>query len=141
MGIKVCNIRVDKQYLDSDQDKMNAFLDTVTVKLTSSNFVSTATKDYWSVLIFYESRKAAQPTVIEHDLTEADKELYESLKIWRNNKAAELNLKHYMISHNSELRNIAIAKPKTKLALRKIKGFGEVKVEKFGMEILAILKV
>ena len=44
-----------------------------------------------------------------------------------------------MISHNSELKNIAIKKPENKNQLRKIKGFGEVKVEKYSEEILSIL--
>lgn len=140
MGFKVCNIRLDKEHLDSDQNNLNAFLETVSVKLTSSSFVTTATKDYWSVLVFYESRKEVKSAVVEQELTGADKELYETLKTWRNNKAAELNLKQYMISHNSELMNIAVSKPKTISALSKIKGFGAVKIAKFGLEILSIVK-
>jgi superfamily II DNA helicase RecQ len=45
-----------------------------------------------------------------------------------------------MISHNSELMNIAIHKPKTIADLIKIKGFGEVKIEKFGQDIIALIK-
>ncbi|WP_309642730.1 HRDC domain-containing protein [Flavobacterium sp.] len=139
MSIKVCNIRLDKEHLQPDQNSMNAFLDSVNVKLTSSNFVTTGTTDYWSVLIFYESKKETQTPIIENQLTGVEKELYEVLKTWRNNKATELNLKHFMISHNSELMNIAIKKPKTISALKKIKGFGEVKTAKFGQEILSVL--
>ena len=138
MSIKVCNIRLDKEHLQLDQNSMNAFLDSVNVKLTSSNFVTTATKDYWSVLIFYEPKKEVT-TKGENNLIGIEKEIYEALKIWRNNKAIELNLPHYMISHNSELMNIALKKPKTISALKKIKGFGEVKTAKFGQDILAVL--
>jgi superfamily II DNA helicase RecQ len=107
--------------------------------LTSSNFVTTGTTDYWSVLIFYEVKKEAQNPIPENGLIGIEKEMYEALKTWRNNKATELNLKHYMISHNSELMNIAIKKPKTISALKNIKGFGEVKTAKFGQEILAMI--
>jgi len=107
--------------------------------MTSSNFVTTGTTDYWSVLVFYDLKKEIQTALPENELAEADQELYEALKAWRNNKAAEVNLKHYLISYNSELLNIAIKKPKTLSALRKIKGFGEIKVEKYGSEILSVV--
>ena len=139
MSIKVCNIRLDKEHLQLDQNSMNAFLNTVNVKLTSSNFVTTGTTDYWSVLIFYDAKKEIQVSIPENDLIGVEKELYEALKTWRNNKAAELNLKHFMISHNSELMNIALKKPKTISALKKIKGFGEIKTAKFGQDILAVM--
>lgn len=44
-----------------------------------------------------------------------------------------------MISHNSELKNVAFKKPFDKIQLRKIKGFGELKSEKYGHEIIAIV--
>lgn len=139
MGIKVCNIRLDKQHLESDLKNLNSFLDTVIVKLTSSNFVSTATKDYWSVLIYYEPN-AQQMKSSEVHLDESEKETFEALKNWRSQKAQELNLKHYLICSNSELINIAARKPKTLSELRAIKGFGVVKTEKFGKEILSVFE-
>jgi superfamily II DNA helicase RecQ len=139
MAIKVCNIRLDKEHLQLDQNRMNAFLDTVSVKLTSSNFVTTATTDYWSELVFYDDKRQDESRIPEVILTREDKEIYEALKTWRNIKAAELKLKQYMISHNSVLMNVAIQKPKTIAALKKIKGFGEVKTAKFGQDIIAIL--
>ncbi len=138
MSIKVFNIRLDKKHLQSDQNNMNAFLDSVQVTLTSSNFVTTGTIDYWSVLIFYELKRDTRLPTPEDDLIGTDKEMYEALKIWRNTKASELNLKHFMVSHNSELMNIAIRKPKTISELKKIKGFGEIKTAKFGKEILKV---
>jgi superfamily II DNA helicase RecQ len=138
MSIKVCNIRLDKEHLQPDQNSMNAFLETVNVKLTTSSFVTTATTDYWSVLIFYEPKKESKKPILENDLIGVDYEIFEALKTWRNNKASELNLKHFMVSHNSELRNIAIKKPKTISELKKIKGFGEIKTAKFGKDILKV---
>lgn len=141
MSIKVCNIRLDKQHLQLDQNNLNAFLDTVNVKLTSSNFVTTGTIDYWSVLIFYEPKKETKNAVGESDLIGSGKEFYELLKIWRNNKAAELNLPHYIICHNSQLMAVAVNKPQTISELKKIKGFGEIKTERFGQEILAVMNL
>ncbi|NHM07823.1 aldolase [Flavobacterium sp. CYK-4] len=137
MGIKVCNIRLDKQHLESDLKNLNAFLDTVSVKLTSSNFVSTATKDYWSVLIYFEPNERKVP-VGEVFLDENEKETYQALKNWRSHKATELNLKQYLICSNTELMHIASRKPKNIDELRTIRGFGAVKTEKFGEEILSL---
>ena len=86
MSIKVFNIRLDKKHLQSDQNNMNAFLDSVQVTLTSSNFVTTGTIDYWSVLIFYELKRDTRLPTPEDDLIGTDKEMYEALKIWRNTK-------------------------------------------------------
>lgn len=140
MSIKVCNIRLDKKHLQADQDQMNAFLDSVNVKLTSSNFVTTGTTDYWSVLIFYEAKKPMSSPLEENNLVGEDKQKYINLKAWRNNKAAELNMPHYVISHNSELIKLATSKPKTLSELKKIKGFGETKVAKYGKELLEVIQ-
>jgi len=44
-----------------------------------------------------------------------------------------------MICHNAELLSVVLKQPKTLSDLRKIKGFGELKVENHGEEILKIV--
>jgi hypothetical protein len=63
MNIKVFNIRLSKEFCQADQDKMNSFLDSVDVKLTSTNFVTTGTIDFWSAVVFYspKTRKTESP--------------------------------------------------------------------------------
>jgi adenosylcobinamide amidohydrolase len=56
MNIKVFNIRLDKEHCHEDQKKMNEFLDSVEIKLTSTNFVTTTTVDFWSAVVFYEPK-------------------------------------------------------------------------------------
>jgi superfamily II DNA helicase RecQ len=144
MSIKVCNIRLAKEHLQYDQNRMNEFLNTVDVKLTTSNFVTTNAVDYWSVLIFYEPKKKKQTNSIEiklseEELLEEEKERFTALKNWRNDKAMALGLPHFLICHNSELIALAIKSPKTVADLKTIKGFGENKITKFGKEILSLL--
>ena len=139
MSIKVCNIRLDKEHLEQDQNRLNIFLNSVNVKLATSNFVTTGTTDYWSVLIFYEHKPVKQIASTEQELTPAQEEKYLALKEWRNHKAAVLNISHYMISYNSELMALAVRQPKTLAELRNIKGFGVTKTAKFGKEIIAVL--
>ena len=56
MNIKVFNIRLDEENCQNDQIQMNEFLDSVIVKLTSTNFVSNGTIDYWSAAVFFEPK-------------------------------------------------------------------------------------
>ena len=45
-----------------------------------------------------------------------------------------------MIAHDSALHEIAARKPQTTQALLGVKGMGKTKVEKYGVELLDILK-
>jgi superfamily II DNA helicase RecQ len=146
MQVRVFSIRLDSNNLEIDQNSLNDFLDTVHFKKSNSHLIE-AEESYWSVLVHYENEEervnepespiqTSQPEII---LSEKEELIFDRLKHWRNEKAHDLNLPHYMISHNSELKNIAIKKPENKNQLRKIKGFGEVKVEKYSEEILSIL--
>lgn len=139
MNIKVFNIRLEKENCQNDQDNMNAFLDSVEVKLTSTNFVTTATKDFWSAVVFYDLKKEKQNSNSETDLTQEEKKLYEALRQWRNKKSIELNSPHFMICYNSELISIVKTKPKSISDFKKIKGFGELKTKKFAADIITVL--
>lgn len=57
MNIKVFNIRLDKEYCLNYQSTMNDFLDSVDVKLASTSFVTTGSKDFWSTVIFIYQKK------------------------------------------------------------------------------------
>ena len=61
MNIKVFNIRLDKEHCQEDQNRMNQFLDSVEIKLTSTNFVTTTTVDFWSAVVFFEQKKESKP--------------------------------------------------------------------------------
>ena len=126
---------------------MNHFLENVDFVKSDTHFVEE--KDsYWSVLVHYNEKNASSKletpadernTVIEQDLNPEQKVCYDTLKMWRTNKAKELKIPSYSICHNSELLNAILREAKTPTDLRKIKGFGELKVEKYGDEILSVL--
>ena len=137
-------IRLNSEQIQSDQNKLNDFLNTVTFKKSSTQFVETTTS-YWSVLIHYELKSQQKQPEIEpqkeyDDLSENDRIVYKNLRNWRTQKAEQLNVKVFMICHNSELINIAIQKPDSINDLKKIKGFGELKTDKYGEEIVDLLK-
>lgn len=143
MNIRVFNIRLSKEFCIVDQNRMNEFLDSVEVKLTSTNFVTTGTTDYWSAVVFYDIKKSTEKPKEEKpnfkDLSQHEKEIFMALKQWRNDMASDLGWSAFRICHNSHLMAIADAKPETLEELIQVKGFGEIRSEKYGEDILAIL--
>lgn len=65
--------------------------------------------------------------------------LYIKLKEYRWNKSKEDNVKPYYIYSNSTLEDLIKFKPKSIDELKSIKGFGEVKSEKYGNDIINII--
>lgn len=140
MNIKIFNLRLSKEHCHNDQAQMNSFLDTVEVKLTSTNFVTNGTVDYWSAVVFFEPKKEKNliPFSID-DLSEEEKKIFKALRTWRNDVAQKLGWSSFRICHNSHLVNIAKENPTTLNELGKVTGFGTVRTEKYGDDILAVL--
>ena len=144
MKVKVFTIRLTENELEIDQNCLNDFLEMVTFKKSSTQFVESEKESFWSVIVHYEDQeKQKEPKITvtksENDLTEREQLIYKNLKQWRAEKASEFGFKNFMICHNSELLNISIQKPESINQLRKIKGFGEVKSDKYGDDIIALL--
>ena len=159
MKVKVFAIRPESEYLNFDQQQLNGFLDTIEFKKSSTHFIE-AEPIYWSVLIYYEEKIRQNNLVqeiailektppktekISTQLQEADLDLEQlevlkSLKQWRSEKAYKLKISNFLICHNSELINVVVQKPSSITELRSIKGFGNLKSDKYGEDILSILK-
>lgn len=143
MNIKVFNIRLTKEFCQSDQARLNAFLDSVDVKLTSTNFVTTGTVDFWSVVIFYTStlvKKEKEEGALSEDVLSSTEALrFQALKTWRNDLARKLEWSSFRICHNSHLISVAKSNPQTLEDLECITGFGKTRVEKYGEAILSVL--
>lgn len=66
--------------------------------------------------------------------------LFNILKAWRDHKARELNLPHYMIIPQITLVTLANFLPQSDKTLRQVKGMGKKKSGNFGNEILTIIR-
>lgn len=141
MKVKVFTIRLEAEMLEKDQKMLNEFLETVTFKKSSTQYVEK--ENFWSVIVHYDENETTKPASLERksfeDLSAKDQQVYMYLKDWRTEKAEKLQQKNYMICHNSELIDLAMYKPSNLDELQQIKGFGPQKAEKFGDDILAIL--
>jgi superfamily II DNA helicase RecQ len=146
MKVKVFHIRLTKDNLQTDQDNLNEFLGSVTMKKTSTQLIN-GQPNFWSILVFYEDLKDEKThkqsdkfaVTSETELTTDEKRIFNTLKQWRLDRASELDIPSFMICHNTELMTVAKVKPQTLDELIKIKGFGEHKIAKFGDDILAVL--
>lgn len=145
MKIKAFHIRLTKENIQSDQEKINNFLESVNVRKTATELI-TGQPNYWSVLVFYEELNSdfvePHPKFAVTDYKELDKEereILDILKEWREDKAKQLNVPLYLICHNSEFMSVAKAKPNNLEELSRIKGFAGRKLAKIGDEIIAVL--
>jgi len=144
MKVHIFAIRLNSEKFISDQKSLNDFLESIEFIKSDTHFVEGET-NHWSVLIHYEEKKLeSKPERKVGDIQEQDLEpeqlgIYQELKTWRTKKAQDWNIASFMICHNSELLNAVVKQPKTISDLKKIKGFGDLKIENHGEEILLII--
>ena len=74
------------------------------------------------------------------DLNEADRELFEALRLRRLELAREQSVPPYVIFHDSTLRELASHKPLSEADMRGISGVGEKKLERFGKAFIAVIQ-
>ena len=67
-------------------------------------------------------------------------EIFKELRAYRLKKSREEDIKPYIIYSNKQLKDLIIKMPKSKKELQSIAGFGEVKVNKYGDDIIAIIE-
>ncbi len=66
--------------------------------------------------------------------------LFAALREWRTARAREAAVPPYVIAHDATLAAIAEARPRSLSALRRVRGMGPAKLEKYGDEILAVIE-
>jgi ATP-dependent DNA helicase RecQ len=87
-----------------------------------------------------ESAKASTKIdLTDAELDDVDRQLLQALTVWRREKAAEESVPPYIVAPNNALRNLALTRPKTTSMLAAVPGFGPVKVEKYGVELLRMI--
>jgi ATP-dependent DNA helicase RecQ len=71
----------------------------------------------------------------------ADAPLFEALRTWRRERAAEQHVPPYVIFHDATLAAIARQRPSTSDALSKVSGVGQKKLERYGADVLEVVRV
>ena len=73
------------------------------------------------------------------DLDDDERALFDALKAWRTGKARAASMPPYVICNDRTLLEIASRRPRTTTALLSVHGLGEVKVTRFGDELLDLV--
>jgi DNA helicase-2/ATP-dependent DNA helicase PcrA len=72
-------------------------------------------------------------------LRDDDSPLLAALRTWRTTRARADATPAFVVAHDSMLTALAEARPTSLAALRRVKGMGPAKLEKYGAEILAVI--
>ena len=70
----------------------------------------------------------------------SDQRLVDALRAWRRERAAADGVPAYVVAHDTTLAEIADLRPRSLPALRRIRGMGPTKLERYGPEILAVIE-
>ncbi|WP_391575154.1 HRDC domain-containing protein [Cohnella sp.] len=87
---------------------------------------------------FWERRQAPQLLQCYADMNDAE-DITAGLKAWRRAKAVEEKKSAYLIATNRELQLLAVFVPQTLEELEQIPGFGKIKTERYGNDIIELL--
>ena len=82
------------------------------------------------------SRRRASGRARDADV---DEDLVTRLRSWRLERSQEDAVPAYVVLHDATLRELAALRPQTKDELAGVKGFGPVKLERYGDDLLAVL--
>jgi ATP-dependent DNA helicase RecQ len=76
---------------------------------------------------------------VEASVENVDEPLYEKLRAWRRNMAAEKGVPAYVIFHDATLMRVAAVRPSTVSGLRSISGVGDRRAEEFGDALITLV--
>lgn len=85
-------------------------------------------------------RKKTKPSVSEAPLSPSEELRFELLREWRKKRSQELDVPAFVILTDRTLRELARRSPQSTRELESINGFGPVKIERFGEEVIAVAK-
>jgi ATP-dependent DNA helicase RecQ len=73
------------------------------------------------------------------EISAADRPLFEALRAWRKAQAAAQGVPPYVIFGDRTLAAIAAARPRSLETLQDLNGVGQVKLDRYGADVLAVL--
>lgn len=88
-----------------------------------------------------ELKKKQEKTKVDIDETNYDISLFDLLKRWRLKKAKEAKVPPYIIFNDRTLKQLASSKPMDDNQLLMIDGLGKVKLERYGTELLEMIRI
>jgi superfamily II DNA helicase RecQ len=103
----------------------------------SGALVEVTTPDGYKVL--NADRSIEPPRIRTSGAVDVDEELVTRLRSWRLERSQEDAVPAYVVLHDATLRELAALRPQTRDELAGVKGFGPVKLDRYGDDLLAVL--
>jgi ATP-dependent DNA helicase RecQ len=104
---------------------------------TSGALVEVQTPDGFRVL--QVDRSVQPPPIRSSSNADVDESLVIRLRSWRLERSQEDAVPAYVVLHDATLRELAALRPQTMDELAGVKGFGPVKLERYGDDLLSVL--
>ncbi len=103
----------------------------------SGALIEVTTPDGYRVL--QVDRSAPPPQIRTSVDADVDEDLVARLRTWRLARSQEDKVPAYVVLHDATLHELAALRPQTMDELSGVKGFGPVKLERYGDDLLAVL--
>lgn len=139
MEIRILTIPFDPDKEIFQDEELTRFLLNKRVKSLRPEFFQINGRPYWSVFIEYEtvlSQKIPKSDLLD----EPQNLLFQRLRQWRKEKAEKEGIPVYIIATNSQLTELVKRAPKSAESLRQIRGFGKKKTDKYGKELISMIR-
>lgn len=137
---KIIAIPFDRVKKSFDEELLNRVTINKQVKSCRAEFFRNGEDAYWTVFLEYDPLLEKAPERSLEGLDEPQKMLLDRLRAWRKERAAKDGVPVYIIGTNREMADVVKAKPGSLEALKAIKGFGKGKIDKYGEEIVAMIR-
>jgi superfamily II DNA helicase RecQ len=148
MQCKIFSVPVQSEAVPDRERKLNDFLGATNVKRVFASLANEPQGPMWSVLFFYEGgapatqATSASPAAMvdtSTPLTGEQVRLMVSLKKWRAEAATAEGVPLYMVAQNRWLEDIVRMPARTLDDLKKVRGLGDWRVQKYGARIVEIM--
>jgi len=85
------------------------------------------------------SRPRSRAGSYPEGLDPTDRDLFDALRAWRSERSKAADVPAFVVCNDHTLAEIARLRPSTPIELLRVNGMGEVKVSRFGTEILEVV--
>lgn len=140
MSIRIFTIPFDPDNEIFPDEAISQFLLTKRLSKLQAEFFQTNGKAYWTVFIEYETILGEERKADTEGLDEAQRLLMKRLRQWRKDTAEKEGVPVFIVATNKQLADVIRIAPATPKSLREINGFGGKKVERYGNELIEIVK-
>jgi len=140
MAIRMFAVPFDPHQEVFHDEDLQKFLLNKQVKNIRAEFFSQDGRAYWAVYMEYDAVLKTDTSREAEALDEPQRLLLQRFREWRREKAEQQGVPVFLIARNRELFDLVKQAPKTVEALRDIRGFGKKKIERYGQEVLGMVR-